>query len=128
LPLADDAEHANAEVLTFAMIETRRAIDHLDEIASVPGRDGLFVGPGDLYLSLTGRVGMDVEDAQMDSAYQHILAACRAYALIPGIFAGSASLARRYAALGFRFITVQSDTALLLEAARSSIRAARSTE
>ncbi len=42
--------------------------------------------------------------------------------------AGSASLARRYAALGFRFITVQSDTALLLEAARSSIRAARSTE
>lgn len=48
---ADYAVNANQTVLTFAMVETAEALANLDEILSVPGLDGVFVGPGDLGLS-----------------------------------------------------------------------------
>ena len=43
---------SNAETLTIAQIETRDAIDNLDEILSLDRLDILFVGPADLSASL----------------------------------------------------------------------------
>lgn len=43
---------ANETVLTFAMIETRQALENLDDIVSVQGLDGVYIGPADLSLSL----------------------------------------------------------------------------
>ena len=40
----------NDEVLAFAMIETKDGIENLEEIASIPGLDGIYVGPADLTL------------------------------------------------------------------------------
>ena len=45
---ADYQQHANDEVLLFAMIETRDAMTNLDKIVSVKGLDGVYVGPTDL--------------------------------------------------------------------------------
>src|SRR5262249_26289822 len=52
---ADYWQHANDEVLVFAMVETREAVKHLDEIVSVEGLDGVYVGPSDLSLSMGRR-------------------------------------------------------------------------
>ena len=49
---ADYWQHANDEVLVFAMVETREAVNNLDEIVSVEGLDGVYVGPSDLSLSI----------------------------------------------------------------------------
>jgi 4-hydroxy-2-oxoheptanedioate aldolase len=125
---ADYALYANDEIVTFAMVETQRALDNLDEIASVPGLDGIFVGPGDLYLSLTGKIGMDVDDPVMDAALDAVIAACQARNLVPGIFTGSAAYARRMALRGFRFITLKTDTLLLTEAAKTIVTQAKSSE
>jgi 4-hydroxy-2-oxoheptanedioate aldolase len=38
---------ANDITLAIAMIETRQALDLLDDILAVPGIDGVFVGPSD---------------------------------------------------------------------------------
>jgi 4-hydroxy-2-oxoheptanedioate aldolase len=35
---------ANDHIATLAMIETREAIDNLDEIVKVDGLDGVFIG------------------------------------------------------------------------------------
>ena len=35
---------------------TKAALDALDEIVSVEGIDGVFVGPGDLSIALTGKL------------------------------------------------------------------------
>jgi len=35
---------ANANIATLAMIETKEAIDNLDEICAVEGLDGVFIG------------------------------------------------------------------------------------
>jgi 4-hydroxy-2-oxoheptanedioate aldolase len=45
---------ANDNILAFAMIETAEGMANLDAIAATPGLDGIYVGPADLTLSLTG--------------------------------------------------------------------------
>ena len=46
---------ADAEILCFAMIETADAVANLDDIVSTPGLDGVYIGPADLTLGLTGK-------------------------------------------------------------------------
>ena len=46
---------ANAMTQAIAMIETRAALDALDEILGVEGVDGVFVGPSDLSIALERR-------------------------------------------------------------------------
>lgn len=43
---------ANERTLLFAQIETREAVDYLDEICSIEALAGIFIGPGDLSVSL----------------------------------------------------------------------------
>lgn len=43
---------ANDEILIIVQIETRKAVENLDEILKVDGVDGIFVGPMDLATSL----------------------------------------------------------------------------
>ena len=43
---------ANGMTQTIAMIETRAALDALDEILAVEGVDGVFIGPSDLSIAL----------------------------------------------------------------------------
>ena len=43
---------ANDEVLVIPMIETQEGIDNIDEILSVPGISGIYIGPSDMGLSL----------------------------------------------------------------------------
>ncbi len=48
----------------------------VDEIAATPGLDGLYIGPADLTLGLTGRkyrTGFDREEPEMVEAIHHIL-------------------------------------------------------
>src|ERR1700722_19025388 len=48
----DYAKAANDEILVCVQIETQQAVDHIDEILSVPGIDAVMIGPNDLSLSL----------------------------------------------------------------------------
>lgn len=57
-------KHANQETFLVVQIETPQALRNVDEIAAVPGVDGLFVGPGDLGLRLRqGGNAVTLEDA-----------------------------------------------------------------
>src|SRR5690606_37336068 len=47
-------QHSNSTVLPIAMIETVEAVDNLDEILSVKGLGGIYVGPSDLTASIGG--------------------------------------------------------------------------
>ena len=49
---ADYPQHANGAMLAFAMIETRQALENLDDILSVDGLDAVYIGPSDLSLAL----------------------------------------------------------------------------
>ena len=44
--------HANEEILIITQVETRTAVENLDDMLQVPGIDGIFIGPMDLATSM----------------------------------------------------------------------------
>jgi 4-hydroxy-2-oxoheptanedioate aldolase len=122
----DYADHANDTLLAFAMVETAEAMDNLNAIAATPGLNGIFVGAGDLRLSVFGEVGLDGKTDEFQSVLQRIVAACHDNDIIPGIFTASPHYAQAMQDIGFRFITVKTDTMILSEGASNLIQASKS--
>ena len=120
---ADYAEHADEEILTMAMIETREALENVDDIMGVPGLDAVFVGPADLGQSRGEGPGMDRTEPAVVEAIDAVLEAAVRNGLAAGIFTGSVEYASRMVEKGFRFVTVLSDGRLLAAAAGQTIEA-----
>jgi 4-hydroxy-2-oxoheptanedioate aldolase len=122
---ADYAAHANATVLTWAMIESRRALDELDTILATPGLDGVYVGPNDLALSL----GESPASARLPDAVRAALAeiatAARDHRRWAGVFCSDAAVAREMVELGFHLVTPGNDVGLLRSAAHERLTAIR---
>ena len=114
---ADYAEHANDEVLTFAMIETAEALRNLDAIMSVPGLDAVYVGPADLSQSLGGAPGADWEEGPVVQALSEVVQAAREHGVVAGVHTVSARYAQKMIRLGYKFVTVQSDLNYLISGA-----------
>lgn len=108
---ADYFEHADAEIACIPMIETKRALDSLEDILAVPGIDAVYVGPADMSITLGLQPRMDNGGA-FEDARQRIAAACLKRNIAPGIH-GNASLAAGHAAAGYRMITITSDIAAI---------------
>jgi 4-hydroxy-2-oxoheptanedioate aldolase len=121
----DYIAQANAAIVLFAMIETAEALANVDDIAATPGLDGLYIGPSDLGLSLTGRPGVPTTEPPLSGAIAAILAAAQRAGKIPGMHTASTEEAKRMIAKGFRFVTVLSDTRLLQAAAQATVAAMR---
>lgn len=122
----DYGEHANREVITLAMIETTAGLENLEEILSVPGLDGVFVGPGDLSQSLGEGARLDREDPAMLERLGYVANMARAQGKVAGIFARAPEYARRISGIGYRFVALSTDARMLMAAARAAIATFRS--
>ena len=125
---ADYGEHADREVLAFAMIETREAYEKLDEIVSTPGLDGVYIGPADLTLGLAGRkypTGFDREEPEMVEAIRTILAKAHGAGIRAALHCGTPAYAAKAIGWGFDLVTVGSDARLLAAAAQASMASVR---
>ena len=110
---ADYPQHANDTIVCFAMIETARALDNLDDILSVEGLDAIYIGPSDLSLALGCKPTFDDVDPPVAQAIEHILARAQAHGVVAGIHNGTPEGAMKRIAMGFRFVTVSSDARLI---------------
>jgi 4-hydroxy-2-oxoheptanedioate aldolase len=115
---ADYPEHANETVLAIAMIETQEALDNLEDIMTVPGLDGIYIGPSDLGLSLGGKPQPDQTDEKIVAAIDRILAAAKKHGVVPGIHCGQPAYARQMVDKGFQLVTLQSDNLLMAGGAK----------
>jgi len=116
---SDYVARAADEVLVFAMIETREALDGVDAICAVDGLSGLYVGPADLSYALGLEPRMDSDHPRHVEAVTRILRACRDAGKVAGLHTADPAFARRAAEQGFQFLTVATDHACLrTEAAR----------
>jgi 4-hydroxy-2-oxoheptanedioate aldolase len=125
---ADYPQHANDTIVTFAMIETRQALDNVDAIVSVEGLDAIYVGPSDLSLALGYKPAFDDLHPTVEQAIDHILARARAHGVIAGIHNGTPEAALQRIGKGFQFVTVSSDARLIAAGAQqilSKMRAAQ---
>lgn len=116
-------EDLAAAALCFVMIETRDGLDHLEEIASTPGLDGLYIGPADLSLALGLTPG--VGGPELEEAIARILAVAHAHGLIAGMHCAGGRVARERAAQGFDVVTVAVDSNLFRAAITQALAEAR---
>lgn len=100
-------ESANTETLLIVQIESPEALGNLDAIASTPGVDGLFIGPGDLALRLGCPI--DWNDPAMIAAEDAVAAAAAKHGIAWGRPAGTPEQITRVAAKGGRLIAHGSD-------------------
>ena len=124
---ADYPQHANDAIVAFAMIETAKALENLDEILSVEGLDAIYIGPSDLSLSLGCTPTMDDVDPKASDAIDHILARAKAHGVVAGIHNSGPESALRRIAKGFRFVTVSSDARLMAAGAQQVMAKMRAT-
>jgi 4-hydroxy-2-oxoheptanedioate aldolase len=117
----DYPQYANETVVRFAMIETRQALENLDEILTVEGIDAVYIGPSDLSLSLGCRPVFDDLDPDAAQAVEHILARAQANGVVAGIHNGTPEAALARIAKGFQFVTISSDARLIAAGAQQLI-------
>jgi 4-hydroxy-2-oxoheptanedioate aldolase len=116
---------ANAMTQAIAMIETRAALDALDDILSVDGLDGVYVGPSDLSIALTNGASVEPRGAAVMSEARRVVERAKAHGKYAAMFCFDGADARAMLALGYRLCTISSDQTLLRAAARSELAAAR---
>jgi 4-hydroxy-2-oxoheptanedioate aldolase len=107
---ADYGDHANEDIVVMPMIETAEAMKNLDDILSVPGVDGVYVGPSDLSLALGLKPRLDQTDAPVVEAQQKIAEACKRHGVVAGIHNSTAAYALKMIAQGYQFVTLASDS------------------
>jgi 2-keto-3-deoxy-L-rhamnonate aldolase RhmA len=112
-------------VIRIAQIETRAAVEAVDEIAAVDGIDILFVGPTDLSHSL-GVPGQFSHET-FEAALRTIAEVGTARGRVLGAYLPSMAELNRYRDLGFTFLSIASDSGSLT-AAFGTARSAAAAE
>jgi len=118
---SDYIEHANDWVINCVQIETRGAMDNLNDILKVDGLDMILVGPNDLALALTGT--RDIRKPEVVEACNEILNKSREHSVLTAIFANDNDYAKPLVEAGWDVITVGTDMGLLAGAAAGIIEA-----
>jgi 4-hydroxy-2-oxoheptanedioate aldolase len=110
-------ERANRELVVGVQVETRSAVERIDEIVAVDDLDLVFVGPNDLALSLGLPGGPD--DVELARVIADVLDRARAAGRATGIFAASAADARRWLDHGAQLLVLGSDLLFVSLGARA---------
>jgi 4-hydroxy-2-oxoheptanedioate aldolase len=109
--------------IVVVMVETATALDDLDAVLAVEGLDGVYVGPGDLSLS------MELNGAERREELRGVLSSIVARAVAVGVPVGvhaySGDEAAGYAAEGATIVTTGVDVVSLGEAMAHHLRVAR---
>jgi 4-hydroxy-2-oxoheptanedioate aldolase len=114
---ADYFARADDELLVVLQCEHIEAVEHADEIFSVPGIDAIFVGPNDLAASMRNSDGTGPTGDATAKAMARILAACRKHKVAAGVHCFSTAEAQRRIAEGWQFIAVNSELRMMLDGA-----------
>jgi 4-hydroxy-2-oxoheptanedioate aldolase len=109
--------------LCIVMVESQQALAELSETLSVPGVDGIYVGPRDLSLALG--CALDPHDPVLRPAFERVWAQCAEAGKPVGVHATDGATARLYADGGCRLITVANDNVAIARAAAAELAAAK---
>ena len=123
-------QNANADSLLLVQIEHREAVNNIEDILSVAGIDGIFIGPYDLSLSL-GIPGNLTHPILLEAKHK-VLSATLAHGLIAGVHFVQPSTAaadcEKAILDGYRFIALVTDILFLGDSARALHNKVHSTK
>ncbi|KAF4637435.1 hypothetical protein G7Y89_g638 [Cudoniella acicularis] len=130
LGATDYLQQANDSILTIVHldileIETKEALENVDEIAAVPGIDVLFVGPFDLGNNIGHPILEGKIHDNLHKAIDKVLKAANATGKKAGIFCSNGEQGRKYAEDGFHFISAATDIYVLAGGVMASLATAK---
>jgi 4-hydroxy-2-oxoheptanedioate aldolase len=123
--LGYDAARLESRAAVYAMVETARGLAAVDEICSVPGLSGVYVGPADLAISMGHRVADAWKHPEVLDAMARIQSVASAAGLVTGVHAGDGAIGSAAARMGFRMITLASESQALRQGAARHLAIAR---
>ena len=119
---SDYYQHANKNIVSLAMIETKQAVENLDEILSVPHLTGIYIGPADMSSSYGLPPKFDVREDPVFSNIKMIAKKAKERGKIAGIHNGSVKYMKEMMQYGFQFTTLLSDFRMMTSNAESLLK------
>ncbi|MYD44327.1 MAG: 2,4-dihydroxyhept-2-ene-1,7-dioic acid aldolase [Gammaproteobacteria bacterium] len=121
------AREANQHIACVVMVETADGIENLDEIASTPGLDGIYIGPSDLGFALGLSPTTGSQDEKHIETVEKIRLTCKEHGIAAGIHTGSLEATQRYLGQGFNLVNLGTDSAFLAASAAGQLAQAKET-
>jgi 2-keto-3-deoxy-L-rhamnonate aldolase RhmA len=115
---------ANEETIVWPQIETKEALDNIDEILRVEGIDGIMVGPSDLAYSLGLQPPDLLGHPKAEEAIQFILDKCNEHGVPWGMFTSPIEMAEKWLRRGGKIVTAGSDFGFVQEGADAAVKRA----
>lgn len=112
--IPDYLQTANDEICLLLQIESKAGLAALDDIASLDGVDGIFIGPADLAADM-GYLG-NPSAPEVQAAIEKAFVQVQSHGKAAGILSGDLALAKRYADLGATFVAIGNDVTLFATA------------
>ena len=112
-------KEANEHTLIIAQIETKEAIDRVEEILDVNGIDVALIGPNDLSISLG--VPDQMESDVMKQAIGRVVEAAKKKGKSSGIHVGNVSMVRNWRSKGMNVLAYSTDIAFMYSASKSAL-------
>ena len=106
--IPDYLASANERIVLAIQAETAESLQHIEDICAVDGVDVIFIGPGDLAVSL-GAMG-PAGRPKLDAAIARITSVARAAGRAVGIFCAAPSEVPQWRSLGISFFLIGNDT------------------
>lgn len=103
----------NRETMVIPQCETMEALNIIEDLVSMDGVDGIFVGPFDLSLNM-GKPAQ-FNDEEVKRAFVRIQEACKQARKPSFIFAPDIAKAQEHIGNGFNSVTVNADVNFLIE-------------
>jgi 2-keto-3-deoxy-L-rhamnonate aldolase RhmA len=116
----DYLKTADEEILVICQIETRKAVENIEEIVSVEGVDVTYIGPADLSAS-HGHLG-DMPHPEVQEAIDRVFEATKAVGKAAGIHLGSGKTIEERIEKGYNLITIGNDLIYLRTAVAGQMK------
>jgi 4-hydroxy-2-oxoheptanedioate aldolase len=107
-PLTHYLQNANSALQTIVQIETKSALECVEDIAAIPGVDCLLIGPFDLGNNI-GRPILGAMHQELRDAIERIKEAAHKEGKKVGIYCTSGEQSRGFAEMGFDMISIAAD-------------------
>lgn len=121
--IPDYLKAANENLVLAIQVETAEGLANIEEIVKVEGVDVIFIGPGDLSVSINAMGPAGAE--KLNAAIEAITKAARAAGKAVGIFRPSADDVGKWSTAGISFYMLASDTMFLGASLAAGVAAAR---
>jgi 2-keto-3-deoxy-L-rhamnonate aldolase RhmA len=123
IDVADYVAYANDNILNIIQIESKRAVENIDYLISVPGVDGVIVGMEDLALSLG--VPGDTHHSLVVEMLERIVGACQKRGMPWGLHIPDVERLQTWIERGMQLVTFSSDLWMLQQVLRHDIKILR---